>query len=71
MRKSGRARRYLRLARQEHGTALGEFYYSLADRDITYGVSGTCGDCPKRCKVSGVSGASSFYCGDKIFLDKS
>lgn len=66
MRKSGRARRYLRLARQEHGTALGELYYSLADRDITYGVSATCAECPKKCKISGVPGVSSFWCGDKI-----
>jgi hypothetical protein len=70
MKKSVRVKRYFRKAREQHGTDLGDFYYSLAERESVFGVSGTCSDCPKRCKVHGVPGVSSFWCGDKIFLDK-
>jgi hypothetical protein len=67
MKKSSRYRRYFRLARQEHGTAIGDFYYSLAEREDVHGVSGTCADCARRCKVAGVNGVSSFWCGKKSF----
>jgi len=68
MRKSARVKRYFRKAREEHGTALGEFYYSLAERESAYGVCGTCAECARRCKVAGVNGVSSFWCGKKEII---
>lgn len=58
--------RYLKRARGYVGLPQSEMLFEIGNRWKEYGVSATCAECPKKCKISGVPGVSSFWCGDKI-----
>jgi len=57
---------YYWLSRQNHGSALSDYFYSIAARWNKYGVSKLCARCERPCKIAGAEEPSRFICCDFI-----
>lgn len=66
MRTLNLAEHYYWRARQDHGSVLSDYFFSLGNRWQKYGVARLCARCERPCKIAGAEEPSRFICCDFI-----
>lgn len=68
MKNTTMARRYFKEARKYVGLPQADLCFEIGNRWKDIGISVTCLDCARRCKVAGVNGKENFWCGKKEII---